>query len=77
MAKQVHTTYNKATHSWGNVQAGKTKSPSAPSYSTKSAAQSAGRQQAKSLGAEHVIHKQNGKIGQRNSYGKDPFPPKG
>ncbi len=26
---------------------------------------------------EHLIHKQNGQIGERNSYGNDPHPPPG
>lgn len=27
--------------------------------------------------AEHVIHKQDGKIGEKNSYGNNPYPPQG
>ncbi|HMR43117.1 MAG TPA: DUF2188 domain-containing protein [Saprospiraceae bacterium] len=32
---------------------------------------------AKNQGSEVVIHRPNGKIREKNSYGKDPFPPKG
>tara|TARA_R110002051_G_scaffold162836_1_gene234375 strand:+ start:4072 stop:4296 length:225 start_codon:yes stop_codon:yes gene_type:complete len=28
-------------------------------------------------GSEMFIHKRNGQIRERNTYGKDPFPPKG
>jgi hypothetical protein len=46
-------------------------------YKTKAAAQAAGRKTAISQKAEHVIHNMNGRIGERNSYGNDPHPPKG
>ena len=31
----------------------------------------------KNQGTELVIHNKDGKISQKNSYGNDPFPPKG
>jgi hypothetical protein len=40
-------------------------------------AQAAGRAAAKKDGVEHLIHKKDGTIGDRNSYGNDPHPPKG
>ncbi len=43
----------------------------------KAEAQAEGRQMAKSRGVEHIIRNKDGEIGERNSYGKDPFPPKG
>jgi hypothetical protein len=46
-------------------------------YDTKAEAQRAGRDTAKRDQTEHLIHNQDGKIGSRNSYGKDPYPPKG
>jgi hypothetical protein len=46
-------------------------------YSTKAAAQKVGRAQATRNGVDHVIHNRNGRIGESNSYGSDPFPPKG
>jgi hypothetical protein len=46
-------------------------------FPTKAEAQAAGRDTAKRDRTEHVIHNKDGEIGQRNSYGKDPHPPKG
>lgn len=34
------------------------------------------RQKSKQEGSELISHKQNGKIQNPNSYGKDPYPPK-
>ena len=36
-----------------------------------------GQTYAKSSNAELLIHGRNGQIRERNSYGNDPFPPKG
>jgi hypothetical protein len=46
-------------------------------FDTKAEAQEKGRQMAKELKAEHVIKNQDGTIGERNSYGNDPYPPEG
>ena len=46
-------------------------------HDTKAEAQAAGRAAAKKDGVEHLIHKKDGTIGERNSYGNDPQPPKG
>lgn len=46
-------------------------------FQTKAEAQAAGRETAKRDQTEHVIHNKDGEIGQRNSYGNDPHPPKG
>jgi len=46
-------------------------------HSTQSAAVAAGRDIARNQGSELLIHGQNGQIRERNSYGSDPFPPKG
>lgn len=46
-------------------------------HDTKAQAQSAGRDMAKDRQVEHVIKKLDGTIGERNSYGNDPHPPKG
>ena len=37
----------------------------------------AGRDIARNQGSELFIHRENGRIRERNTYGKDPFPPKG
>lgn len=36
-----------------------------------------GRQIAENQGSELLIHGRNGQIRERNSYGNDPYPPKG
>jgi hypothetical protein len=36
----------------------------------------AGRAVARELKVEHTIHLSDGSIGDKNSYGNDPFPPK-
>ena len=42
------------------------------SHSTKEDAVAAGRARAQQDGTEHVIHNQDGTIGERSSYGNDP-----
>lgn len=44
---------------------------------TQSQAISVAKQIAKSQHSELFIHRQDGRIRERNSYGNDPFPPKG
>jgi hypothetical protein len=44
---------------------------------TKAAAQAKGREMAIARKTEHKIQNQNGQIRERNSYGNDPFPPRG
>ncbi|GAA3621767.1 hypothetical protein GCM10022223_43330 [Kineosporia mesophila] len=46
-------------------------------FPTKAEATAAGRATAQREGTEHLIHKRDGAIGQRNSYGNDPYPPQG
>lgn len=46
-------------------------------FDTKAEAQAKGREMAKKLHSEHIIKKRDGTIGERNSYGDDPYPPKG
>jgi Uncharacterized protein conserved in bacteria (DUF2188) len=46
-------------------------------FDTKRAAEQAGRDTAKRDHVEHLIHNKDGQISGRNSYGNDPFPPKG
>ena len=46
-------------------------------YETQRQAQSAARSIAKREKSEVVIHRPNGQIRDRDSYGNDPFPPKG
>ena len=60
---------------WTNQRAGSTRA--GQNYDTKAEAQAAGRKTAMRDKTEHIIHKKDGTIGERNSYGKDPNPPKG
>jgi hypothetical protein len=60
---------------WANRREGATRvSNTAP---TKAEAQAKGREMARDAKTEHLIHNKNGEIGERNSYGSDPYPPKG
>ena len=47
------------------------------SFDTKNEAQDAGRDTARREHTEHVIHKRDGTIGEKNSYGNDAYPPRG
>lgn len=58
---------------WAVKSGGRTLS----NHRLKSTAQAAGRRVAIKRHAEHVVHNQNGRIGGSNSYGGDPFPPRG
>jgi hypothetical protein len=46
-------------------------------YETKAQAVAAGHEIAEHKHAELFVQNQDGKIGWRNSYGNDPFPPRG
>ena len=46
-------------------------------HATQSEAVTAGKETAKNQHTELVIHGRDGRIREKNSYGKDPFPPKG
>jgi hypothetical protein len=60
---------------WTNQRAGATRA--GKNYDTKAEAQAAGRKTAMRDKTEHLIHKKDGTIGESNSYGNDPNPPKG
>ena len=64
----VHTVYKHET--WLNeLEEGE---ELAGTYATKEEAAAAGRERAIRDKTEHVIHKQHGEFGERNSYGNDP-----
>ena len=46
-------------------------------HSTQNEARSAAISIAKNQQSEVIIHRPNGKIREKNSYGNDPFPPRG
>lgn len=77
MPKQgdVHVVYRERGKRWrvevtGNKRASGT-------HTRKPAAVDQGRRLATKNSSELVIHNQDGKIGERRSFGNDPFPPRG
>ena len=58
---------------WWNVMDGKTLSR----HRLKEVAVESGREVARRYEVEHTIHKEDGTIGEKNSYGNDPHPPRG
>lgn len=60
---------------WANKRSGSKRV--SKTFDTKAAAEAAGRETARRENTEHLIHKKDGTIGERNSYGNDSFPPKG
>ncbi len=72
MAKNIHTV------PWGNNWAVKKEGQEKPIsiHRTKDVTQHEGASLAKKLEVEHVIHGKDGTIQDKDSYGKDPCPPK-
>lgn len=77
MASQgdVHVVYHQADKGWRVEVAGNKRASGR--HATKPPALEQGRRLAQRNKSELVIHKQDGKIGDRRSYGNDPFPPRG
>jgi hypothetical protein len=69
----VHTTPNPSGSGWVNQVGGKVISE----HRRKETAEDAGRKEAERRETEHTIHKRNGQIGEKNSYGNDPPEKKG
>ena len=71
----VHTVYNSQRAKWEN----KVEGSSAPvsSHRIKEGAVDKGQKLAQSAKVEHFVHGKDGKIQERNTYGHDPFPPRG
>lgn len=70
--KSIHTVPNPNGAGWVNKQGGEVISR----HRTKEAAAERGRKEARADRAEHTIHKRDGTIAEKNSYGNDPNPPK-
>lgn len=68
----VHTTPNPAGKGWVNQQDGEVLS----SHRLKERAVEQGRIDAKRAQVEHAVHNRDGRIGEKNSYGNDPNPPR-
>jgi hypothetical protein len=60
---------------WGTLREGAGRTSG--NYDTQAEAISAGRDMAKQGQGELLIHGRDGAIRERNTYGHDPFPPKG
>ncbi|MEM7288787.1 MAG: DUF2188 domain-containing protein [Pseudomonadota bacterium] len=60
---------------WAVKSAGSSRAASL--HSTQKSAIEAARSTAIKQGSEMLIHGTNGRIRERNTYGKDPFPPSG
>jgi hypothetical protein len=74
MRKPIHTVHN-PNGGWDNKR--ECNSNPISHANTKDAAEILGREQAKIDKVEHIIHNIDGKIAEKNSYEKDPYPPKG
>lgn len=74
MGKNQHVTHN-PNGGWNVLGAGNSK----PShiFPTKEAAIKAGKTIAQNQQSELIIHGLDGKIQSRNTYGSDPYPPRG
>jgi hypothetical protein len=71
--KNVHTVPH--GDGWANRREGASRV--SQTFDTKREAQQTGRETARREHVEHLIHNKDGQIGERNSYGNDPYPPKG
>ena len=74
MAKSIHVTPHKSG-GWQSKTAGNTKATKV--CTTQKECIDHATEQAKHNGAELYIHNKKGQIREKNSYGRDPFPPKG
>ena len=77
MPKQgdVHVLYYQAEKAWRVEVTGNKRASGR--HASKPPAVEQGRKLAQRNKSELVVHNQDGKIGDRRSYGNDPFPPRG
>ncbi|HEU4993651.1 MAG TPA: DUF2188 domain-containing protein [Gemmatimonadaceae bacterium] len=68
----VHTVPQLEKKGWCNMLDGRVLSR----HRHKDTAVEAGREIARKLEVEHTIHRADGVISEKNSYGDDPYPPK-
>ncbi|RUT72935.1 DUF2188 domain-containing protein [Ancylomarina longa] len=73
MSKNIHV----VSHEKGWAVRTEGKKSAAKCTRTQAEAIKVGRQMAKNNQSELVVHGEDGKIRQKNSYGNDPHPPKG
>jgi hypothetical protein len=72
--KNVHVTYNDKSKDWGVKTEGASRAVGR--YDRKTEATQSGRNMAIKRKGELFIHNMDGKISDRDSYGRDPNPPK-
>ena len=70
--KDVHTVPNRDGKGWVNKVGGEV----ASHHRTQENAAERGREIARQNHSEHSIHRRDGTIGEKNSYGHDPNPPR-
>jgi len=75
MPKSNHVVPSKAKGGWAVKKSGASRA--SKSFDTKDKAVKYGRKISKSEKTELYIHKKDGTIQNRNSYGNDPHPPRG
>lgn len=73
--KNVHVTYDQDQKDWKVQSEGADRA--AGRFDTKAEAEDAGKDIAQNKHGELFIHNKDAKISERNSYGHDPYPPKG
>lgn len=73
MSKRIHVVPHEG--GWATRREGASRAGSV--HDTQSAATEAARNTAVREGGEVIIHRPDGRIRDANSYGSDPFPPKG
>ena len=74
MGKNIHVTH-RGNGDWAVVGGGDSRASSL--HRTQASAIGAGRSIAENRGSELVIHDRDNLIRDRDSHGRDPFPPKG
>ena len=72
-SKNYHTTPHE--NGWAVQREGTARSTSV--HPTQEKAWDETRERAKEAGGEAFLHNRHGQIRERNTYGKDPFPPRG
>lgn len=75
MARKTTHIVPNGNNGWKVVQGGAERASAI--LPTKAAAFERGRDIARNLGSELLTHNRNGQIASSNSYGHDPYPPRG
>jgi len=73
--KPVHVTWREEQKKWAVIREGAERASSL--HDRQKEAEKQGRKTAKNDGTEFLLHGKNQQIRERDSYGNDPFPPRG